>query len=87
MRISPGLRHTFYTALLPSAFLHSAFLLTFISAVFVAGQDLGKPAGEGVYKQRCAGCHDQNTDRIPPKTSLNQMPSRHASCARSTSAP
>jgi polyvinyl alcohol dehydrogenase (cytochrome) len=33
-----------------------------------------KAAGEAVYKQRCAGCHDQANSRIPPRTALNQMP-------------
>src|SRR5580693_5231066 len=30
--------------------------------------------GEVVYKQRCAGCHEQTNPRIPPRTALNQMP-------------
>jgi polyvinyl alcohol dehydrogenase (cytochrome) len=33
-----------------------------------------QPAGEAVYKERCAGCHEQSNPRIPPRTSLNQMP-------------
>ena len=33
-----------------------------------------KAAGEAVYKQRCAGCHDQTNPRIPPRTALNQLP-------------
>jgi len=33
-----------------------------------------KTAGEAVYKQRCAGCHEQTNSRIPPRTALNQMP-------------
>jgi len=32
------------------------------------------PSGEAVYKQRCAGCHDQTNPRIPPRTTLTQMP-------------
>src|SRR5215471_5731486 len=47
-----------------------------LSAVWMPAQDnTSKAAGEAVYKQRCAGCHDQVSERIPPKTSLNQMPS------------
>ena len=33
-----------------------------------------KAAGEAVYKQRCSGCHDQTNPRIPPRSSLSQMP-------------
>jgi polyvinyl alcohol dehydrogenase (cytochrome) len=33
------------------------------------------PAGEAVYQKRCAGCHEQNNARIPPRHALQQMPS------------
>lgn len=33
------------------------------------------PSGEAVYKARCSGCHDQVSDRVPPKDSLQKMPS------------
>src|SRR6266849_3574235 len=33
-----------------------------------------KAAGEAVYQQRCAGCHEQTNPRIPPRSALNQMP-------------
>jgi polyvinyl alcohol dehydrogenase (cytochrome) len=33
-----------------------------------------KAAGEAVYKQRCAGCHEQTNPRIPPRSTLSQMP-------------
>ena len=33
-----------------------------------------KPSGEAVYKQRCAGCHEQTNPRVPPRTALNQLP-------------
>jgi polyvinyl alcohol dehydrogenase (cytochrome) len=32
-----------------------------------------KAAGEAVYKQRCAGCHEQTNPRIPPRSALSQM--------------
>ena len=38
-------------------------------------QTAATPSGEAVYQRRCAACHDQVSDRIPPKASLNQMPS------------
>jgi polyvinyl alcohol dehydrogenase (cytochrome) len=31
-------------------------------------------SGEAVFKARCAGCHDQNNPRIPPRESLQRMP-------------
>src|SRR5579871_1530188 len=44
-----------------------------VTAPKAAGEALPKP-GEAVYKQRCAGCHEQTSPRIPPRTALNQMP-------------
>lgn len=32
------------------------------------------PSGEEVYKRRCASCHDQVDQRIPPKASLQKLP-------------
>jgi polyvinyl alcohol dehydrogenase (cytochrome) len=34
-----------------------------------------KAAGEAVYKQRCASCHEQTNPRVPPRSALNQMSS------------
>ena len=46
-----------------------------IAAAFAMGQARApQAAGEAVYKQRCAGCHEQTNPRIPPRTTLNQMP-------------
>jgi polyvinyl alcohol dehydrogenase (cytochrome) len=45
------------------------------AATLVWGQaEAPKAAGEAVYRQRCAGCHEQTNPRIPPRTALNQMP-------------
>jgi polyvinyl alcohol dehydrogenase (cytochrome) len=33
-----------------------------------------KAAGEAVYKQRCAACHEQTNPRIPSRAALSQMP-------------
>jgi polyvinyl alcohol dehydrogenase (cytochrome) len=33
-----------------------------------------KLSGEAVYQHRCAGCHEQASARIPPRSALNQMP-------------
>src|SRR4051812_46377538 len=46
-----------------------------VVAVLAWGQATPSGApGEAVYKQRCAGCHEQSNPRIPARTALNQMP-------------
>jgi polyvinyl alcohol dehydrogenase (cytochrome) len=35
------------------------------------------PSGEDVFKQHCAGCHDQNNPRIPPREALQKLPAAH----------
>src|SRR5690242_19559078 len=35
---------------------------------------LGAPSGEEVFKQRCAGCHEQNNPRIPRVEALHRIP-------------
>jgi polyvinyl alcohol dehydrogenase (cytochrome) len=32
-----------------------------------------QPSGEAVYRERCAGCHDLVTARIPPRAALQKM--------------
>ena len=34
---------------------------------------LAAPSGEAVYRQRCSVCHEQTTDRIPPRSALQTM--------------
>ena len=36
---------------------------------------LAAPSGEAVYLRRCSICHEQTTDRIPPRGALQKMPS------------
>lgn len=33
-------------------------------------------SGERIYAERCAGCHDLTTQRIPPKSALQKMPAQ-----------
>src|SRR5215471_7478799 len=40
----------------------------------VAGSARAQPSGEALYRERCAGCHDLTSQRIPPKSALQQMP-------------
>jgi polyvinyl alcohol dehydrogenase (cytochrome) len=35
------------------------------------------PSGEDIFKQRCAGCHDQNNPRIPAREVLQKLPAAH----------
>ena len=45
-----------------------------LAAVAMAAAAFAAPSGEDVYKTRCAGCHDQNTARIPSKEALQKLP-------------
>jgi polyvinyl alcohol dehydrogenase (cytochrome) len=48
---------------------------TLVAALLAWGQATPpKAPGEAVYKQRCAGCHEQTNLRIPPRAALDQMP-------------
>jgi polyvinyl alcohol dehydrogenase (cytochrome) len=49
-------------------------LILMYSAIGFSQASGPKPAGEAVYKQRCAACHEQTNPRIPPRSTLNQMP-------------
>jgi polyvinyl alcohol dehydrogenase (cytochrome) len=48
-----------------------------LSAFVTAALAAQTPAGEEVFKQRCAGCHGQDNPRIPPKSSLEKMTASH----------
>jgi polyvinyl alcohol dehydrogenase (cytochrome) len=50
-------------------------LALFLAFSLSAGALFAAPSGEDVYKARCAGCHDQSSDRVPPKTALQKLPS------------
>jgi polyvinyl alcohol dehydrogenase (cytochrome) len=46
-----------------------------LAATLLAGAASAQtPSGEVVYKQRCAGCHEQASTRIPPREALQKMP-------------
>ena len=51
---------------------HAAFLAILVAVFSVSAA--AQTAGERVYRERCSGCHDQTTARIPPKASLQKMP-------------
>ena len=53
----------------------AGIMIALVVAAPAPGQSTAsKTAGEAVYKQRCAGCHEQSNPRIPPRATLNQMP-------------
>jgi polyvinyl alcohol dehydrogenase (cytochrome) len=52
-----------------------AGVLSLACSAFGFAQTSGpKAAGEAVYKQRCAACHEQTNPRIPSRAALSQMP-------------
>lgn len=48
-------------------------LLALASAAFAAGP----VSGQAVYQKRCAACHDQGGQRIPPRQAIEKMPASH----------
>lgn len=50
------------------------FALLFLFSLW-ASPLLAASFGEAVYQKRCAACHDQNNDRIPPREALQKLPS------------
>lgn len=46
----------------------------FTLLIVCVGLQAAPPAGEAIFKQRCAGCHEQNNPRIPTRETLHKMP-------------
>ena len=44
-----------------------------IVCLALAGRGYAAESGEAVFKQRCAGCHEQNNPRIPSRQSLQKL--------------
>jgi len=52
------------------------YILLAISLLNMSAQAVKEStSGEAVYKQRCAMCHEQTGDRIPPRAALEKVPS------------
>src|SRR6188474_983105 len=49
-------------------------VLAFVMVLQWASTALAAPQGEDVYQKRCAVCHDQVNDRIPPRSALQKLP-------------
>ena len=50
------------------------FVLAFVMVLPWASAALAATQGEEVYQKRCAVCHEQVNDRIPPRSALQKMP-------------
>ena len=49
------------------------FQLICCSAIPAIGFAAAPVSGEAVYQKRCAGCHEQNNERVPRRQALQQM--------------
>jgi len=49
-------------------------LRVYLLALICGASLFGAASGEDVFKQRCAGCHEQNNPRIPRVDALRQLP-------------
>ena len=47
----------------------------FLLAVVWTSVPVAAQTGAEIYQQRCAACHDEGSDRIPPRVALQEMPS------------
>ena len=48
--------------------------MRFFTVFLLALAATAAPSGQEVYQKRCAGCHEQTTDRIPHREALQKMP-------------
>ena len=50
--------------------------IVIVAAVLVCASSAAAqtPGGDAVYRQHCAGCHEQSNPRIPPRDALQKMP-------------
>jgi len=47
--------------------------VAFILGTFIPALSAAPVSGEAVYKQRCAGCHDSGSGRVPPRDELKKL--------------
>ncbi len=53
--------------------MRSVITLAFVLSIFVPVLSAAPVSGEAVYKQRCAGCHDSGSGRVPPRDELKKF--------------
>jgi polyvinyl alcohol dehydrogenase (cytochrome) len=49
-------------------------VLGILALLACAASAAAQPSGEAIYRERCAGCHDLTSQRIPPKSALQKIP-------------
>src|SRR5437879_7533617 len=53
--------------------MRSVTTFAFVLGIFIPALSAATVSGEAVYKQRCAGCHDSNSGRVPPRDELKKL--------------
>src|SRR5437879_12847397 len=53
--------------------MRSVISLMFVLGMFIPALSAAPASGEAVYKQRCAGCHDSGSGRVPPRDELKKL--------------
>jgi polyvinyl alcohol dehydrogenase (cytochrome) len=53
--------------------MRSVIVITFAVSLFIPRLSAAPVSGEAVYQQRCAGCHDSGSQRVPPREELKKF--------------
>ena len=53
--------------------MRSVLTVVFVWSMFIPALSAAPASGEAVYKQRCAGCHDSGSGRVPPRDELKKL--------------
>ena len=53
--------------------MRSVISVAFVLGIFIRLLSAAPVSGEAVYKQRCAGCHDSGSGRVPPRDELKKL--------------
>jgi polyvinyl alcohol dehydrogenase (cytochrome) len=65
--------------------MRSVFAL-FLFALLAAAQSTNQNPGQAVYQKKCAACHEQSSERIPPREALQKLPAQRIVRALDTGA-
>jgi polyvinyl alcohol dehydrogenase (cytochrome) len=60
--------------------------MRFVVIFFAFGTFACAQSGETVYQKKCAGCHEQSSERIPPREALQKLPAQRIVRALDTGA-
>ena len=53
--------------------MRTVLTVVFVWSMFIPALSAAPASGEAVYKQRCAGCHDSGSGRVPPRDELKKL--------------